>query len=295
MHGERRTGADPSGGVARLGFAVHVAPSIPVVTNDFAPGESTRPWPPIASTLLFGAHDALLVDSYITRSQAAAQADWIATSGRRLRSIYATHGHGDHFFGAGLVRSRFPGARLFAHPDALPVMQRQVSPEFLRSFWESRFPGQLPERLEVGEPLRSDRLELEEESLVVVPLGFTDVEGTTALFVPSLGLVAAGDAVYHGVHPRLVDAIHAGRLDDWLRALDKIDALDPTTVVAGHKDPTWDDSPVAVEETREYIVTLQALGRKAASTMELYRTMRERYPGRLNLGALWSSVTAVVA
>ena len=82
-----------------LRWDVFVTPSIPVVAPDIAPGEHDRPWPPISSTLIYGLRDAVLVDSFITLEQALAQADWIASTGKHLTTIYATHGHGDHFFG----------------------------------------------------------------------------------------------------------------------------------------------------------------------------------------------------
>jgi glyoxylase-like metal-dependent hydrolase (beta-lactamase superfamily II) len=81
-----------------LKWSTFVTPSIPVVTTDFAPGEHERPWPPTSSTLIYGLRDAVLVDSFITLEQARAQADWIASTGKNLTTIYATHGHGDHFF-----------------------------------------------------------------------------------------------------------------------------------------------------------------------------------------------------
>ncbi len=94
-----------------LKWDVFVTPSIPVVTTDFAPGEHERPWPPIASTLIYGSRDAVVVDSFITQEQARAQADWITGTGKNLTTIYATHGHGDHFFGASVLLERFPKAR----------------------------------------------------------------------------------------------------------------------------------------------------------------------------------------
>jgi len=93
-----------------LKYDVFVTPSIPVVTTDFAPGEHERPWPPISSTLIYGSRDAVVVDSFISLEQAQAQADWIASTGKNLTTIYATHGHGDHFFGASVLLERFPKA-----------------------------------------------------------------------------------------------------------------------------------------------------------------------------------------
>ncbi len=99
-----------------LKWDVFVTPSIPVVTTDFAPGEHERPWPPISSTLIYGLRDAVLVDSFITREQARAQADWIAAKGKNLTTIYATHGHGDHFFGRGSFWIGSPKRALLPHP-----------------------------------------------------------------------------------------------------------------------------------------------------------------------------------
>ncbi|WP_217696759.1 MBL fold metallo-hydrolase [Micromonospora avicenniae] len=36
--------------------------------------------------------------------------DWVERSGKRLRYVYATHGHGDHWFGTAEILKRFPGA-----------------------------------------------------------------------------------------------------------------------------------------------------------------------------------------
>src|SRR6516162_6899793 len=98
----------------------------------------------------------------------------------------ATHGHGDHFFGASVLLDRFPKARFVATPSAVQVMKEQVSPEYVAKFWESRFPNQLPKRLVIAEELRTSGLQLEGESLLAVPLMFPDTAGTTCLHVPSL-------------------------------------------------------------------------------------------------------------
>jgi glyoxylase-like metal-dependent hydrolase (beta-lactamase superfamily II) len=135
--------------------------------------------------------------------QARAQTDWIASTGKNLTTIYATHGHGDHFFGASVLLGRFPKARFVATPSAIQVMKEQTAPEYLAKFWEPPFPNQLPKRLEVAQELSTNVIDLEGERLIVIPLGFTDTAGTACLHVPSLQLIAAGDAAYNGVHPRL--------------------------------------------------------------------------------------------
>ena len=46
---------------------------------------------PLASTLIFGERDAVLVDPPFTREQVQRVGDWAEHSGRRLAYIYATH------------------------------------------------------------------------------------------------------------------------------------------------------------------------------------------------------------
>jgi glyoxylase-like metal-dependent hydrolase (beta-lactamase superfamily II) len=277
-----------------LTWAVFVTPSIPVVTNDFAPGEHERPWPPISSTLIYGSRDAVLVDSFITQEQARAQADWIASTGKNLTTIYATHGHGDHFFGASVLLDRFPKARFVAAPSAIQVMKEQVAPEYVAKFWESRFPNQLPKRLVIAEELRTNVLELESENLFVVPLRFTDTAGTACLYVPSLELIAAGDAAYNGVHPRLMEANQNQKRDEWLSALDKMESLMPRIVVVGHKNTkNDDDGPRVIHATRQYILDFQQLAARTTTAREIYDQMLSRYPEWLNRGALWSSVSVL--
>jgi hypothetical protein len=98
---QSNTSTSKAGRTARktsLRWDVFLAPSIPAITSDLPPGEKERPWPPISSTLIFGERDAVLVDTPITVEQAHGLANWVVASGKNLTTIYATHGHGDHFF-----------------------------------------------------------------------------------------------------------------------------------------------------------------------------------------------------
>jgi glyoxylase-like metal-dependent hydrolase (beta-lactamase superfamily II) len=242
----------------------------------------------MSSTLISGKRDAVLVDAFITVEQAGVLADWVAASGKNLTAIYATHGHGDHFFGAATLLERFPRARFMATPAVVKIMRQQASPQSLTSFWNPRFPGQISDHLVVAEELSGNVIDLEGHDLVAVPLGHTDVDNTTCLHVPSIGLVVAGDAAYNGVHLHLNESDPHGRRE-WIAALDTIEALNPRAVIAGHKRAENDDSPRIIEETRRYIRDFDRLAGTTATARELFDKMLEIYPDRLNPGALWSS------
>jgi glyoxylase-like metal-dependent hydrolase (beta-lactamase superfamily II) len=272
---------------------VFLAPSIPAITTELPPGERERPWPPISSTLISGERDAVLVDAPITVEQARALANWVAAKGKNLTTIYATHGHGDHFFGTGTVLERFPRARFVARPEAIKVMREQASPKSLDTFWSPRFPGQIPRPLAIAEELSENVIDLEGHQLVSVPLGFTDTAGTTCLHVPSIGLIVAGDAAYNGDHLHLSESPDRQKRQEWIAALDKMESLQPRAVIAGHKRVGNDDGPGIIGDTRKYIRDFERVAMQTTTARELYDEMLKLYPDWINRGALWSSVRAM--
>ncbi len=294
--GQSNTSASKAGRTTRktsLNWDVFLAPSIPAITSDLPPGEKQRPWPPISSTLISGERDAVLVDTPITVEQARALANWVVASGKNLTTIYATHGHGDHFFGTSTVLERFPGARFVARPDVIEIMRQQASPESLATFWNPRFPGQISSHLAIAEELSGNVINLEGHDLVSVPLGFTDTASTTCLHVPSIGLIVAGDAAYNGVHLHLSESPDQQKRQEWIAALDKMESLKPRAVIAGHKRVGNDDSPRIIGETRKYIRDFERLAMQTTTALELYDQMLKLYPDWGNRGALWTSVRAI--
>src|SRR5256886_12893597 len=271
-----------------LHWDVFVTPGIPYESLDLPPGTQQRMWSPMASTLIYGERDAVLVDAFMTIEQAHALGEWVEAHGKHLTTIYATHGHGDHFFGASTVLQRFPRARLVATPEVVKMMRQQASPQSLASFWTPRFPVQIADQLVLAEELTDNVIGLEGHDLVVVPLGHTDTDNTTCLHVPSIGLVVAGDAAYNGVHLYLAESNPQTRRE-WIAALDTIEALNPSAVIAGHKRAENDDSPRIVEETRRYIRDFDRVAGTTTTARELFDKMLEIYPDRINPGALWSS------
>jgi glyoxylase-like metal-dependent hydrolase (beta-lactamase superfamily II) len=275
-----------------MSWDVFVTPGIPVVSRDKPPGVTETFFQATAATVIYGARDAVLVDAFMTVKQASALADWVAATGRKLTTVYITHGHGDHWFGLATLLERFPNARAVATPNVVRVMRRQASPEVL-AHWRASVPGQIPDRLVIAEELQGNAIDLEGHELVPVELGHTDTVDTTCLNVPSIGLVVAGDAAYNDVHLYLVES-NAQTRQEWISALDKIESLEPRAVVASHKRPDNADDPGIIEETRQYIRDFDRLAGTTTTAQELYDQMLELYPNRVNPGwALWRSARAV--
>jgi glyoxylase-like metal-dependent hydrolase (beta-lactamase superfamily II) len=263
----------------------------PGLSRDLPPGKEELMWVSNSSTLIYGERDAVLVDTFLTIEQSQALLNWVIASGKNLSAIYLTHGHGDHVFGVGSLLEHFPNARAVATPEVVAAMHEQVSPTSLENFWRKLFPGQIPERLPVADPLPGNELELEGHKLIAVNTGRTDTAQSTCLHVPSVGLLVGGDAVYNGIHPYLAETNTESRLD-WIATLDRLEALNPRAVIAGHKIPENKDEPRIIAETRQYLSDFNRLDKATTTVRELYDAMLEIYPDRVNPGSLWGGAKA---
>ena len=252
-----------------------------------APGKTTvgeRPKPfgeafgfdPITSTLIFGEYDAVLVDAMCTMAEAEALADWVALHNRNLETIYITHAHFDHFYGLGILLDRFPGARAITTPKALNGIQMYLSAPAQR-LARGMFPGQVPTKLVAPEPYEGDTFTLEGHELRILEQGRTDSPDSTSLYVPSIGLIVAGDVVYNQCRMYVGDTTPESR-KNWIAALDRLAALNPTKVVAGHKKPGAPDSPSAIQDTKRYLEDFDRLQKTATSDQDLFDQMTVLYP-----------------
>ena len=261
----------------------------PGINPDLPSGYESLAWVANSATLIYGERDAVLVDTFFTLDHSRELADQLAASGKNLTYIYVTHAHGDHFFGINMLKQRFPNVRAVAAGSVVERIDKRLDADM--QLLRGRFPGQIPDDPGVPESLEGESLELEGHSLIPIDTGHTDSADSTSLHVPSIGLIAAGDVVYNGIHPFLAETNAQTRLE-WIDALDKLDALEPRAVVAGHKVPDHDDDPRNIAETRNYLRDFIRLEQTTDTPRALFDAMIALYPDRANPGSLWGGSTA---
>ncbi len=259
-----------------LGVNVFTAPAKVMVGERPKPFGEPLGFDPMTSTLIFGEYDAVLVDAMTTVAESEALADWIALHNRKLETIYITHAHFDHFYGLSILLDRFPSARAIATPKTVNAMQMSFTPPVER-LARRLFPGQMAAKFAAPEPYEHNTFTLEGQELRIIEQGHTDSADTTSLYVPSIGLVVAGDVVYNQCHMYVGDTTPESR-ENWVGALDRLAALEPSIVVAGHKKPGAPDSPSAIEDTKRYLLDFDRLQKTATSDEELFNKMTELYP-----------------
>jgi len=279
--------------MSELSYEVMVHEGLPRQREQRLPDGSAIVSSPVTSTLIYGDRDAVLVDPPFTYEQVSSIGDWIERSGKHLIAIYATHGHGDHWFGTDALLQRFPAAVAYATEGTIAMMHQQATVGRAQ-MWDVDFPGLIPPSPVVYQPIPVDGIKLEGEQLLAVEVGHTDTDDTTVLHVPSIGLVVAGDVAYNGVHQYLLESGHGG-VEAWLAALDKVTALQPRAVVAGHKNKDLPDDPAILERTREYLLNARRLLIEKSRPQEYFDEMVALYPDRLNVGPVWYTAAALLS
>src|SRR5262249_30388092 len=217
--------------VAALTYEVFVSDP-PPRSQGVLPNGEPKGGSPVASTLIYGREDAVLTDPAFTTDQARALGDWVAGKGRTLTDIFITHGHGDHWFAAGLLAERF-GARVVATAGTIAKMHANVA---ARAFlWDKVYRG-IPPSPVTAATVPGNRFTLEGHDLVIVEVGHADTDDNSVLHVPDLRLVVAGDVIYNGAHLYLAESVTVGGFGPWRDAIDKVESLEPKHIVAGHQN-----------------------------------------------------------
>ncbi|MDA0158867.1 MBL fold metallo-hydrolase [Solirubrobacter ginsenosidimutans] len=269
----------------QLGYDVFVNEAPP--QDGFLPNGEPKLFSPMASTLIYGARDAVLTDPGMTEDQARVLGDWVASHGRNVTDIFITHGHGDHWFAAGLLAERF-GARIVASAGTIAQMYGNLAARPL--LWDKVYTG-LPDSPVTAVTVPDNRFTLEGHELAIVEVGSTDSDDTTVLHVPDLDLVVAGDVIYNGVHMYLAQPAIVGGFGPWRAAIDKVEALAPRHIVAGHQNRRLDDDAErTIAETRGYLDDAEELLATQDTALGFFNAKLERYPDHLGRTVLWAGV-----
>jgi len=246
----------------------------PLQVQVYNPGESAIF--AVSSELLTGANDAVLVDAQFSTADAAKLVEMIKASGKKLTTIYISHGDPDFYFGLETLHAAFPDARIVATPQT--VAHIQASKDEKLKIWGPQLGANAPAQVVVPSPLDGDTLQLEGQELKIIGLDGASPD-RTALWVPSIRSVMGGVLVDAGSHVFMADTQTPQSHQDWLTALRQIQDMAPTRVIPGHYAQGAPQDLAAVEFTANYIRAFDEEAARAKDSTALIAAMKQRYPG----------------
>ncbi|QQP97596.1 MBL fold metallo-hydrolase [Lysobacter enzymogenes] len=230
----------------------------------------------VSSVLVEGEKDAVLIDAQFSAEQARKLAERIKASGKRLTTIYISHGDPDYYFGLDTLQAAFPQARIVATPQTIAHIQATQDDKL--KVWGPQLGENAPKRIVLPQPLQGDTLSLEGRELKIVGL-----DGPTPdrsfVWIPSIKAVVGGIPVLAGEHVWMADTQTPKSHQDWLATLERIKSLQPATVVPGHFAAGAPMDLRAVDFTAGYIRAFDEETARAKDSAGLIAAMKQRYPG----------------
>lgn len=179
-----------------------------------------------------------------------------------IDQVVNTHANGDHCFGNELVAD----ARIIASANTLKEMQEDGGSGLLAmlmqqapnlgpagAFAQHAFSAFDFENITMTYPTETfegeTTLKVGDKEVRLIEVGPAHTRGDTLVYIPSDRVIFTADILFIGGHP----IIWVGPTSNWLRACDRILALDVETIVPGHGPITDKKGVSEVKNYLEYI------------------------------------------
>ena len=229
----------------------------------------------VTASLIIGQCGVVVVDAGFTLDLGEAIADSVAATGLPLTAILVTHEHPDHYLGAQSLLARWPAAQLLAAPEVVTEIEATGLAKLAQ--WRPNLGDRLPAAPTVPQPLTAETVELDGEVIEVLSLGQGDCSHSTAVHVPSAHTIITGDLAYSGTHVWLVETDAAARRA-WQANLDRLAALNATTVIPGHLSAGASTGPDVLTATSTYLDMFDDARTRSNDAEALYELLIAAYP-----------------
>ncbi len=230
----------------------------------------------VASVIVTGKTDAVLIDAQWTLSNAHRVVAEILETGKDLKTIYLTHAHPDHYFGVGTIAEAFPQARVVAIPSEAEIINKQFFGKI--EIWEAVIGAHnVCRKTTFVESLTEDYIELEGHRLEIISKVIGDMRYNTMVWIPSIKTLYASDVLFNQAHPFTCE-LTAEERGQWIKELDKIEAMGAEVIIPGHQKPGMQFDKSSLEFTREYLLATEEELARTDDVANFYYAMAERFP-----------------
>lgn len=241
----------------------------------------------VASVIISGSTDAVLVDAQFTLTDAKTVAQKIKDSGKNLKAIYVSHNDPDFYFGLEVFKRYFPGVTAYATPKVVEAIARTAQKKL--DVWGGQLGSAVTSNVVLPQVLKGNSIELEGEKLEVI--GLEEFPARTFMYIPSAKAVVGGINVFGNTFNLwMADAQTTESRSQWIKVLDKIASLHPSIVIPAHGKSTDASDLTSVKHTKEYIQFYEEALKTNTTSEALVKAIKAKYPNltfetALQLGA----------
>jgi glyoxylase-like metal-dependent hydrolase (beta-lactamase superfamily II) len=244
------------------------------------------------SVMIEGAHEVMLVDAQLTKTNAERVLREIRETHKPLSLIYISHEHADHFLGLEVFKDAYPRVRIIA-TSAVVARIRMVYQEKLDK-WKQLLGSAAATHAVPIEPFDGNTITFESSQIELLKHIQGDTDENTMLWIPGQRILVGGDVVFNDMHVYTAETDRQARRR-WLNSLNAIRTLRPLVVVPGHsKAGAPLDATTAIGFTKTYLLAFEEELTKAKDPDGLIKAMKERFPSADLLLAIERGATANV-
>jgi glyoxylase-like metal-dependent hydrolase (beta-lactamase superfamily II) len=235
----------------------------------------------VTNVIIMGKEKCAIFDTQWTRSNACRAVAEILEENLELETIYMSHAHPDHYFGAEVFKMFFPNARVIAVPEEAKIIEKQWSlkrNEVVPDIGEINYaPEHLPFPVE---PLLEDHFLLEGERIEILDRLMGDYRYNTAAYVPSIDTLMCSDILFYEAHPFTCEVTKEERAE-WFEVCNKLEAMNASIVIPGHMRRGMPFDNRAFEWTRAYLEKTELELERCKSAGDFFFAMDRHFPNAI--------------
>jgi glyoxylase-like metal-dependent hydrolase (beta-lactamase superfamily II) len=229
----------------------------------------------VASVIVSGKTEAVLIDAQFTLADAETVAQEIKRSGKKLTTIYVSHGDPDFYFGLEVFKKYFPEVTAYAAPATVEHIKATAQKKL--EVWGERLGKNITSNVVLPQVLKGNTLELEGQPLEII--GLEEFPSKTFVWIPAIKAVIGGINVFGtSFHLWMADAQTEAARKQWISVLDKIQSLQPAIVVPAHARSGTPFDVTAVSHTRSYLQYYEEALKANKTSEALIAALKEKYP-----------------
>lgn len=229
----------------------------------------------VASVIVSGKTDALLIDAQFTLADAEAVAQKIKASGKKLKTIYISHNDPDFYFGLEIFKKYFPEVTAYATPKVVTEIAKTAQKKL--DIWGERLGKSITTNVVLPQIMNGNSIELEGEKIEII--GLNDDPARTFLYLPSAKVIMGGINVFgNSFNVWMADAQTKEARTNWIKALDKIIALNPAIVIPAHGKSGDALDITSVKHTKDYILFYEDALKNNKTSEALIKAIKTKYP-----------------